>query len=335
MNQHKTISAYAIEWLTTATPTVLDHSVCIEKLPYPIPPELGNAWVDSLALRDGVVLFHAVHEMEPAPAGQLIHLINVSLNPEAPIFGAQIWTSGLGCHREYWHGRDRPPVDIVAGPGRDTFRHHRGWQASIHVVGGQTSVMRSVVMPQSVLDWLLGADLSADLLRCLDLAALRPTAVHAMPSHVSANLLGAMSDHVSGQARKLYAQARLLDYLVALLAHVSNDKTIRKERQHKGRIRDLHDHLVHLEGRLPTLGDLAKQFDLPARRLNEEFVAEYGTSVYNFMTDYRLKDAHASILASKTPLKIIAARLGYSHVNHFINAFKRKFGYPPGSLRRK
>jgi AraC-like DNA-binding protein len=33
-------------------------------------------------------------------------------------------------------------------------------------------------------------------------------------------------------------------------------------------------------------------------------------------------------------MKVIAERLGYSHVNHFITALKRKFGYPPGSVRK-
>lgn len=35
------------------------------------------------------------------------------------------------------------------------------------------------------------------------------------------------------------------------------------------------------------------------------------------------------------PMKVLASRLGYSHVNNFINAFKNRFGYSPGSLRRK
>ena len=33
-------------------------------------------------------------------------------------------------------------------------------------------------------------------------------------------------------------------------------------------------------------------------------------------------------------VKQLADRLGYSHVNHFINAFRRQYGYPPGQLRR-
>jgi AraC-like DNA-binding protein len=31
---------------------------------------------------------------------------------------------------------------------------------------------------------------------------------------------------------------------------------------------------------------------------------------------------------------LILERLGYAHVNHFIAAFKRKYGYPLGQQRR-
>lgn len=34
-------------------------------------------------------------------------------------------------------------------------------------------------------------------------------------------------------------------------------------------------------------------------------------------------------------LKRLAERLGYAHVNNFTIAFKRTFGYPPGSLRKR
>lgn len=194
---------------------------------------------------------------------------------------------------------------------------------------------RWVVMPGPALASLLGENAVQGLLDRLGLGGKRPTVVRPMPVHVSMPLREAISGHVAGAARKLYAQARVLDYLVTLLAHVSSDTDLHKEHGQRNRIRELHDYLLQLEGSLPTLSDLAEQFRLPARRLNEGFVAEFGTSVYNFMTDHRLKQAHATILASNTPLKTLAARLGYSHVNHFIAAFKRKFGYPPGCLRKR
>ncbi|QXP83790.1 AraC family transcriptional regulator [Methylococcus sp. Mc7] len=52
------------------------------------------------------------------------------------------------------------------------------------------------------------------------------------------------------------------------------------------------------------------------------------------VTDRRLEAAHAAVQSTGTPLKVLAARLGYSSVSHFSNAFTKKFGYRPGSLRR-
>ena len=107
-----------------------------------------------------------------------------------------------------------------------------------------------------------------------------------------------------------------------------------KERRHRARIRDLHEYLMQLDGRLPTLSELAKDFGLSARQLNMEFSTEYGQSVFAFVTAHRLEQAHVALQQTALPMKTIAGRLGYSHVNHFITAFRRKFGYPPGSLRR-
>ena len=335
MTRRTKVASYTLDWLIAPVTVLPDEVVTVERLPYALAPELGQAWLESLALHDGIVLFRAIHEMKHAPSGQLVHLMDVGLAPAEPIFGAQIWLSGLGCHREYWSGKDQAPTDIIAGPGWDTFRYHKEWSCNILVEGGVTSEMRSVVMPGAVLSSLLGEEAAESLLERLGLRGKRPTVVHPMPAHVGIPLREAIAGHVSGAARKLYAQARVLDYLVSLLAHVSSDTDIRKEHSQRKRIHDLHDQLLHLEGRLPTLSELAKQFGLPARRLNDGFIAEYGTSVYNFLTDHRLKQAHASILASTTPLKTLAARLGYSHVNHFIVAFKRKFGYSPGSLRKE
>lgn len=332
---HKTqFSEYDLDWLLAPTPSSTDE-IGIERQYYPLEPDLGSAWVESLRLRDGITLFRAVHALENAPRGHLVHLMDVTATPETSMFNAQIWLSGLCCHREYWQGVSGPPVDIIASPGQDTFRFHGDWRCSIFVEGGQTSEMRSVVMPAAMLDDLLGDEGSHALRRGLGLDGKRLTSVVPMPGRISAPLKEAMAGHVCGIARKLYAQARVLDYLAILLTAVNGpDRTGAPARNLKKTVNDLHDHLIHLEGRLPTLSELANEYGIPARRLNDGFTAEFGASIYNFMTDRRLLQAHASILASDIPLKVLAARLGYSHVNHFIVAFKRRFGYSPGTLRK-
>jgi AraC-like DNA-binding protein len=96
----------------------------------------------------------------------------------------------------------------------------------------------------------------------------------------------------------------------------------------------LHDYLLSLEGDMPTLRDLAQKFGESPQCLNRNFVREYGQTIYATVINHRLTQAHRALLGSGVPIKTIAARVGYSHVNHFTHAFKSKFGYTPGSLRR-
>ena len=139
-----------------------------------------------------------------------------------------------------------------------------------------------------------------------------------------------------GVAQRLYCMARVLDFLASLVHHCRNQGSRNdiQSLRHKERVRALHDYLSSLDGKLPSLGSLSKQFGLSARRLNEAFAAEYGQSIFPYITDQRLEAAHKVMVAYSEPMKLVAERLGYAHVNRFIAAFKRKHGYTPGQLRR-
>ena len=71
-----------------------------------------------------------------------------------------------------------------------------------------------------------------------------------------------------------------------------------------------------------------------ASKLNQSFIKKYDQSIYSFLTNQRLDQAHEALLKTGIPMKILAHKIGYSHVNHFITAFKKKFGVTPGSLRK-
>lgn len=96
----------------------------------------------------------------------------------------------------------------------------------------------------------------------------------------------------------------------------------------------LHDFLVQSEGKLPTLDELGRRFGLSPKRLNEVFTDIYGSSIYVFISTHRLNLAREAILNSDIPLKVLAYRLGYKHVNHFNTMFTKKFGCTPGALRK-
>ena len=92
---------------------------------------------------------------------------------------------------------------------------------------------------------------------------------------------------------------------------------------------------MNLEGKLPTLEELALKFGMSPRWLSREFVKEYGQTFYSFIVDRRLNEAHLALAKSKVKIQTISESLGYSDSSNFTIAFKNKFGYPPSHLRKK
>ncbi len=188
----------------------------------------------------------------------------------------------------------------------------------------------------ATLERLLGESEAAALLGALDLSTLPSVAVRAMPRQVSAPLHQAMARSLTGEAQKLYAQAKVLEYLSGLSEHLSlvaggmtASATLNE------RVAACRDLLLRLEGKLPSLVALAQAFELPAKRLNAAFSETYGQTIFAFITAHRLDQARQALLETDVPMKALSHKLGYSHVNNFITAFQKRFGQSPGSLRSR
>lgn len=331
------IGHFSFQWLLAAEPRgagPIDDERSVQRLDYNVAPELGEAWLERLELNGSFSLYHAVHHFEKAPLGRLLPMAEIKFSEPEDIFCAQTWLAGNACHEEYWHGRNAPLVEIRGGADRDTFRYTKNWDARLLVAGGESSEMHSITIPASVLRTFLGESNASELLDKLGLCEQLKAVNHPMPSHVTSPLRDAMSERYSGPVRRLYAQARVLDYLGELINFLCTEDRKPIERRHGGKLRELKEYLLSLEGRLPTLNQLADEFGLSAKQLNAEFKAEFGQSIFAFVTTSRLEQAREMLLESSLPMKVIAARLGYSHVNHFITAFGRRYGYPPGGLRK-
>lgn len=298
-----------------------------------LPADIGHAYVERLDAGTGIQLFRAAHALEAAPS-RMFPLLEVEARFDEPLFNAQIWLTGSGCHQEYWRGRNQPPAIIVARPGRDTFRWHEHYDATVLVEGGVHSEMRSAAISQSTLRGLLGEAEAAELINRLGLSGENRAVVRTMPPFVSRPLRDAAGSRFHGPALRLFGQAKVLEYLAGLYSFVTDHIPTEPQPRYANRICQLHDQLLAMEGRLPTLSELALEYGLSARTLNASFVAMYGQSIVAFITHHRLQQAHEALLETQVPIKSLATRLGYSHVNHFNRAFKLKFGYPPGTLRR-
>jgi AraC-like DNA-binding protein len=331
------IGPFNIQWLLGSGASggvPVDESLVVHRLDYNIPPEVGEAWLEALQLSEGFILYRAVHHLEKAPFGQLMPMLEVKGNESEPTFCAQTWLAGIGCHHEYWRGRDAPPEVVWGNPGIDTFRLTQAWDARILIGGGGVTEMRSIMISHSILESLLGDSAETLLLEKLGLNDQVKAVTREIPSHINVPLREAMSERYVGPARRLFAQAKALEYLGGLFSFLHADDKKSNQRRHTQKIRELNEYLLSLEGRIPTLNHLAQNFGLSAKQLNVEFKAEFGQSIFEFVTANRLEQARGALLESSVPMKVISERLGYSHVNHFITAFKRKFGYSPGSLRK-
>ena len=85
----------------------------------------------------------------------------------------------------------------------------------------------------------------------------------------------------------------------------------------------------------PTLAALAKAVGLGEKRLNAGFREIYSGTIFEILRNFRLDQARQALEEEQPSLKVIAHRVGYSHVSNFIHAYRARFGAPPrASMKR-
>lgn len=100
-------------------------------------------------------------------------------------------------------------------------------------------------------------------------------------------------------------------------------------------IQSLHDYILqNLDKPLPTLKELARIFQTNEFKLKTGFRHFFNTSIYRFYNERRLSRAYNLIMQTNLSLKSIALMSGFEDYVTFSKAFKKRFGYPPGSVGR-
>ena len=332
------LQEFDLHWLLapgSPVATPVDDSLTLTRVDFPIPAKVGTDWVEVLELNPQFTLYRGIHHLKKSAFGDMVPVFDMTSEAMETVFGAQIWLSGMGCHLEYWQGREASPVEVWGRSGLDTFRLTRRWDLRALIAGGGESEMRSLVVGVDQLQTLLGDEIVSRLLEQMGLDGQIQAVTRPLPRHLIIPLKEALSERFAGPTRRLFAQAKILEYLGGLVDFLHTEGDRPKPSRHKEKIHALKEQLLALEGKLPTLGQLAQEFGLSAKQLNLKFKREFGQTIFDCVARHRLDQAHAALLGSDLPIKVLAERLGYSHVNHFITAFKRQFGFPPGSLRRK
>ncbi|WP_205513723.1 helix-turn-helix transcriptional regulator [Longitalea arenae] len=150
-----------------------------------------------------------------------------------------------------------------------------------------------------------------------------------------------MNANFTGRLKLLYLQSKCIE-LLTLQSQMYED-AIRSAPAASCIIKPGHDtdsiyfareYLMQHAAQPPSLSELAKIAGINEFKLKQGFKALFNNTVFGYLTDYKLNQAR-ELIVGDIPIKEVADRLGYSSVQHFNSAFRKKFGMPPGKVRKK
>ncbi|MBW4431891.1 MAG: AraC family transcriptional regulator [Pelatocladus maniniholoensis HA4357-MV3] len=137
-----------------------------------------------------------------------------------------------------------------------------------------------------------------------------------------------------GIVKRMYLQGKVIELMALQLAPFLPDSKLTQlsPRLKRDTIAKIHYAKEILQARLenpPLLSELAKQVGVSETTLQKGFQMQFGTTVFSYLTNQRMEQAHHLLQNSDLTVAEVANIVGYSHLGHFAAAFKRKFGITP------
>ncbi len=144
----------------------------------------------------------------------------------------------------------------------------------------------------------------------------------------------------TGGLKKLFLQSKAIELLALQCEQVESesrrnrvlqvDKISRTDEERIYYARDLL--LANAQDPL-SLNELARKAGLNEFKLKNGFRKVFDNTVFGYLSDYRLDQAKQMIREGKLSFTDIADELGYSSLQHFSNAFRKKYGMSPREVK--
>lgn len=137
--------------------------------------------------------------------------------------------------------------------------------------------------------------------------------------------------------RNAYHKIKVLELLLFLSA--SEIKAESAERQYFqktqiGKVKDIMQFITQNIGTNYTLEEISERFNIPLTNMKLCFKSIYGTTIYAYTREYRMKLAAERLLNSNDTVVTIASSLGYDNASKFSSAFKKVMGKTPAEFRK-
>lgn len=143
----------------------------------------------------------------------------------------------------------------------------------------------------------------------------------------------------TGGLKLMFLQSKCIE-LLALQAQMyeaagqRNNAGFCRTDQDKEKIIYARDYLLQHSIDPPTLTELARAAGINEFKLKRGFKEVFNNTVFGYLHDHKLDQAQELLRSGHMSIKEMTDQLGYSSVPHFSNAFKKKFGIPPGKARK-
>jgi AraC-like DNA-binding protein len=292
------------------------------------PADIGSGYTQYFPIIDEIILIRECHKFQKNPSTPKISLKKLSVQFKVPMFTISIIHSG---NTEI--NLEGQNAKLIREPGIDIFARLDKYEINKTIFTKSNLLTTTLVIPEATITKYIGHEKAEALYKNLGV-----TSINTFPGSplITDPFIDIFTENLEPRMRILYAQSKVLQYLMELSIYASSlEKFLKKDGTKKFQIHDLHHMLENSEGSIPSLSNLSKKFGISSAKLNSEFIKTYNESIYSYIWNLRLFQAYKALTATDLPMKTIAHKIGYSHVNHFIFAFKKRFGVTPGSLRKK
>jgi AraC-like DNA-binding protein len=221
-------------------------------------------------------------------------------------------------------------------PGVDLFTRLEFLDMNQTLFTEEDIFLSGIFIPEDQLTNLFGMHISDNFFKSLNLNMKNNFAEFRLPQFLSNKIATCILGHLEGDMRLLFATSAIIQYLLEANIYITNsNKLVIDLGKDDFDVTSLYAELVNVTSEIPKIDELAKKYNVSTVKLNQSFIKKYNQSIYNFLTNQRLEQAYQALLNTDIAMKTLAHKINYSHVNHFITAFKKKFGVTPGSLRRR
>ncbi|MEI7610372.1 MAG: AraC family transcriptional regulator [Rhodospirillaceae bacterium] len=145
-----------------------------------------------------------------------------------------------------------------------------------------------------------------------------------------------VSSPYSGQLSNLYREGKMLEIVASVFSDLIGEKETPKAvlGHEQSKFKMACDRTLSDLTSVPTPEALAREVELPTRRLGELFREVARTTMTEWVLQNKLAMAGKLLLEGDLAVQQIAAHLGYAHVSNFSSAFRNQLGFPPAAYRK-